>query len=59
MLRRKAGLEAKSILNSAALYSEFKGALAKNYVHQSVRAQFDIAPAYWNSVGKAELDFLL
>lgn len=59
LLRKKAGLEAKSILNPVALFSEFKGALAENYILQSLIAQFDIAPAYWNSLGKAELDFLL
>ena len=59
LLRRKAGLEAKSILNPIDLFSEFKGALAENYILQSLRAQFEIAPAYWTSEGKAELDFLL
>jgi predicted AAA+ superfamily ATPase len=59
LLRRRAGLEAKSILNPIALFSEFKGALAENYILQSLRPQFEIAPAYWTSEGKAELDFLL
>jgi uncharacterized protein len=59
LLRKKAGLDAKMILNPNDLFSEFKGALAENYILQSLLAQFDNAPAYWTSNGRAELDFLL
>jgi predicted AAA+ superfamily ATPase len=59
LLRKKAGLEPRTILNPGDLFTEFRGALAENYVLQSLRSQFDIPPAYWASDGKAELDFLL
>lgn len=59
LLRKKAGLDAKMILNPNDLFSEFKGALAENYILQSLLAQFDNAPVYWTSNGRAELDFLL
>lgn len=59
LLRKKAGLESRSILHPSDLFSEFKGSLAENYVLQSLTSQFDIPLAYWSSKGKAELDFLL
>ena len=59
ILRKKAGLDARSVLHANDLFTEFKGSLAENYVLQSLLAQFENAPAYWTSDGKAELDFLL
>jgi hypothetical protein len=59
ILRKKAGLDARSVLQPNDLFTEFKGSLAENYVLQSLLAQFENAPAYWTSDGKAELDFLL
>lgn len=59
LLRKKAGLEAKTILNPNDLFVEFKGSLAENFILQSLIAQFAQSPAYWTSNGKAELDFLL
>ncbi|WP_317045474.1 DUF4143 domain-containing protein [Algoriphagus antarcticus] len=59
ILRKKAGLDARSVLNANDLFTEFKGSLAENYVLQSLLVQFENTPAYWTSDGKAELDFLL
>ncbi|WP_211318361.1 ATP-binding protein [Algoriphagus chordae] len=59
LLRQKAQLEARSILNPNGLFSEFKGALVENYILQSLSAQFQIKPRYWTSDGIAEIDFLL
>ena len=59
LLRRKARLAPTAILNPTELFSEFKGALAENYVLQSLMSQFGEMPSYWTSNGKAEVDFLL
>lgn len=59
LLRRKARLQPAAILNPTELFSEFKGALAENYVLQSLLVQFGEMPSYWTSDGKAEVDFLL
>lgn len=59
LLRRKARLSPRAILSSTELFSEFKGALAENYILQSLIAQFGDLPSYWTSDGKAEVDFLL
>lgn len=59
LLRRKARLQPAAILNPTELFSEFKGALAENYVLQSLLVQFGELPSYWTSDGKAEVDFLL
>lgn len=59
LLRRKARLQPAAILNPTELFSEFKGALAENYVLQSLLVQFGELPYYWTSDGKAEVDFLL
>ena len=40
-------------------YTEFKGAIAENYVLQSLVPQYDILPRYWTSIGKAEVDFVI
>ncbi len=59
LLRRKARLTPQAVLNPTGLFSEFKGALAENYILQSLVAQFGELPSYWTSNGKAEVDFLL
>ncbi len=59
LLRRKARLAPTAILNPTELFSEFKGALAENFVLQSLIPQFGEMPSYWTSNGKAEVDFLL
>ena len=35
------------------------GAVAENYVLQSLAPQYDILPRYWTSLGKAEVDFII
>ena len=59
LLRRLAKLPSDIILNGSNIYTEFKGAIAENYVLQSLVAQFDVTPRYWTSEGKAEVDFII
>ena len=40
-------------------FTEFKGALAENYVLQSLKTQFEVPLRYWTSARSAEVDFIL
>jgi predicted AAA+ superfamily ATPase len=57
LLRRKAGVSAKTIMQGGEDYVEFKGALTENYVMQQLLA-LDKKPYFWRSNNQAELDFL-
>ena len=47
------------MLNGNGTYVEFKGAIAENYILQSLVTQYDVKPRYWTSAGKAEVDFVI
>ncbi|MDR1918260.1 MAG: ATP-binding protein [Tannerellaceae bacterium] len=59
LLRRLAKLPPDIILHGSAIYAEFKGAMAENFVLQSLITQFETSPRYWTSEGKAEVDFII
>ena len=59
LLRELAGLPPEAILSGNVVYTEFKGALAENYVLQSLVCQIEVLPRYWTSLGKAEVDFII
>lgn len=59
LLRRLSELDASILLLPTPGYTEYKGALAENYVLQSLTAQFQASFRYWTSGNKAEVDFLL
>ena len=59
LLRQLSELDASVLLLSTPGYTEYKGALAENYVLQSLTAQFQASFRYWTSGNKAEVDFLL
>lgn len=59
LLRRLSELDVSILLLPTPGYSEYKGALAENYVLQSLTAQFQTSFRYWASGNKAEVDFLL
>jgi predicted AAA+ superfamily ATPase len=40
-------------------FAEFKGALAENYILQSLVAQYEKTLRYWTSGNTAEIDFIL
>lgn len=60
LLRKLAKLPPEIFMGASHLFTEFKGALAENFVLSSILAQgFDI-PNYWTLQGnKAEVDFLI
>lgn len=60
LLRRLARLPGTIIIDPAANYTEFKGAMAENAVLLSLLDICDDdTPYYWSSDGKAELEFLV
>lgn len=59
LLRRLSELDASVLLLPTPGYTEYKGALAENYILQSLTAQFQTSFRYWTSGNKAEVDFLL
>ena len=60
LLRKLAKLPAEIFLNANNLLSEFKGAVAENFVLTSLIAQGFSMPSYWTLEGnKAEVDFII
>ena len=59
LLRRLAKLSAGSLLSPTSGFIEFKGALAENYILQSLKTQFEVPLRYWTSARSAEVDFIL
>lgn len=59
LLRELSGLPPEAVLSGNIVYTEFKGALAENYVLQSLASQLEVLPRYWTSIGKAEVDFVI
>ena len=53
-------LDAISILEGNRIFSEFKGALAEQYVHQQIVSETEYVPYYYsNEKSRNEIDFLL
>ena len=59
LLRRLADMNGNLYLTPSGQFKEFKGALAENYVLQSLVMQFNKELRYWSSGNTAELEFLL
>ena len=59
LLRRKAKVDASIILsNDSQIYTEFKGAMAENFVLLELISLNDDIPFYWTSGNTAEVDFV-
>ncbi|MDR1354747.1 MAG: ATP-binding protein [Propionibacteriaceae bacterium] len=60
LLGCQAGIDRETLSDGSALYTEFKGAMAEQFVLQQLLAQTPYHPVYWsNEPGKAEVDFLI
>lgn len=60
LLRRMSRLDASAFSRSEALFSEFKGSFAENYVLQALAPQLDVTPRYWtNEKPRHEVDYLI
>ncbi|MDR3584219.1 MAG: ATP-binding protein [Desulfosporosinus sp.] len=57
LLCSKLGIVANMILSNPHSFDGFKGALAENYIMQALVTN-GFSPFYWESGGKAELDFV-
>ncbi len=59
LLATLAGLAPETVLQGAALFKEFKGALTEQYVFQQLRAETALAPYYWSTEdSRTEVDFV-
>ena len=60
LLRKLSKLPAEIFVSASQLFTEFKGAVAENFVLTSLLAQGFAIPNYWTLQGnKAEVDFLI
>ena len=59
LLRRMSQLDPSVYGESNRLLSEFKGALAENFILSGLVGQFEGLPRYWHSGNIAEVDFLV
>ena len=59
ILRVLSEMDASVYIDTTSSFSEFKGALAENYILQSLTANGLNCMRYWSSGNRAEVDFLL
>lgn len=59
LLRSLAKLPAQIFTHPEDSFVEFKGALAENFIAQTLVPQLDQQPRYWVSDGTAEVDFVI
>jgi predicted AAA+ superfamily ATPase len=59
LLRCLSQLPPDILLGNSHLFTEFKGAIAENFVLQSLVTQFHVKPRYWTSERNAEVDFII
>lgn len=60
LLGAKSGLDARTLINGNELFTQYKGALTEQYVHQQLKPFDDTGLYYWTpDTGMAEIDFLL
>lgn len=59
LLCRKFRLSPQTLLTENRIFNDFKGAIAENYVLQSLVRQYDASPYYWISGNAAEVEFVL
>jgi uncharacterized protein len=59
LLRRLANLDPTAYGDGNRLLTEFKGALAENFILSGLIKQFEGTPRYWRSGNMAEVDFIL
>lgn len=57
LLRRKANVNYRTILEGNDAFMHFKGALAENYIYVQLKCM-GITPYFWRSKAEAEMDFI-
>lgn len=58
LLRKHSHLAMSAFTENNRLFTEFKGALAENYVLQCIARQFEVRPRYWAN-DRYEVDFIV
>ena len=58
LLRRLSHLPTTAFAEQNRLFTEFKGALTENFVHQSLIRSFEVPPRYWTEAPH-EVDFVI
>ena len=58
ILRRLSHLPTTAFAENNRLFTEFKGALTENFVHQSLIRSFEVPPRYWTEAPH-EVDFII
>lgn len=60
LLGAKSNLPVDAVLDGNRIFTEFKGALAEQYVQQELRACSNVTPYYWATANsQSEIDFLV
>jgi len=60
LLRRHAFLSPKTFSEGTRLFTEFKGALSENYIHQALKGQFEVPLRYWTTDHpRYEVDYIM
>lgn len=60
LLAAMTDLDAKTLLEGNAIFTEFKGSLTEQYVCQQLLAEVEAVPYYWSAASSAgEVDFVL
>jgi len=58
LLRRHSHLAFSAFAENTRLFTEFKGALTENFVHQNLIRKYDVQPRYW-AESPYEVDFII
>lgn len=59
LLRKLANVPPEVVLDQSNIYSEFKGAMAENFVLNELVKSLEQIPFYWTSDNSAEVDFIV
>jgi predicted AAA+ superfamily ATPase len=60
LLATMAGLDSRVVLEGSRIFTEFKGALTEQYVHQQLVSEYGASPFYWcTDDSRTEVDFVI
>ena len=60
LLSSMSGLDSRAVLDGSRVFTEFKGALTEQYVHQQMIAEYGDEPCYWSTDdSRTEVDFVV
>lgn len=60
LLSSMSGLDSRVVLDGSRVFTEFKGALTEQYVHQQMVAEYGDEPCYWSTDdSRTEVDFVV